>query len=103
MKLAGPQGGRRLDIQITYRFPHIGRKSRGCSPAGRCPIVNIPHYGLYQRLFACCPQRFPIGLSAAVIGFTHSLHLLWDCKVTDAHFPQIMVHIVAEMVEQRLA
>jgi hypothetical protein len=35
----------------------------------------------------------------AVKGLADALHLFWHRQVADTHLPQIVVHVLAEMVE----
>jgi len=103
MKLAGPQGGRRLDIQITYRFPHIGRKAVCRSPRRWGAVVNIARHHPRQTLPVVCSSGRPVGLCPAVECLAQALHFPRDRHVADPHFPQIMVHIPTKPVKKCLA
>ena len=103
MKLAGSQGGRRLIIQITYRFPHIGRKAACRSRRWRGPVIDVAGHGLCQNPIIFRGKRCPVGLRPAIESLTHALHFLWHRKVANPHFPQIMVHILTKPVKKRLA
>ena len=76
----------------------------GGEPARLLDLLTVEDI-LAQRLrqgLAPVGQRQIIGRGAAIKGLAEGLHALGHFEVADAQFAQIIVHIVAKMVEQRL-
>ena len=88
--------------QLTYRPPHIGRKTCGRSPAGRVLAVDIPLQSFHECLFAITRQTCPICLCTPIKRFPDALHVFGHRKIADPHFAQITVHVRTEMIEERL-
>ncbi len=103
MEFPSLQGGRRLACQITYRFPHIGRKAAWRSPRSRGAVVNVPRHSLFQKHPLIRRKGRPVGLRPAVESLTHALHFLRYRQVADPHLPQIVVHILTKPVKKPLA
>ena len=65
------------------------------------PFRIFLHNRLRQRL-AALRQRKVIGRRPAIEGLAEGLHALRHREVANSHLAQIIVHIVAKMVEQPL-
>ncbi len=103
MKIASLQRGRHLVLQITYRFPHIGRKAACRSARSWGAVVNVSCHRLRQSLPIVRSKSRAIGLCAAIESFPHALHFLRYRQVTDPHFPQVIVHILTKPIKKPLA
>ena len=86
-------------VESGHRGLGIGRKQAGLFDV--LAVQDILAHRLRQCL-AALGQRKIIGRRPAVEGLAEGLHALRHREVADAHLAQIIVHIVAKMVEQRL-
>ena len=76
----------------------------GCKQAGLLDVLAVQDI-LAHRLRQCLAalrQRQVIGRRPAIEGLAEGLHALRHLEVADPHLAQIIVHIVAKMVEQPL-
>ncbi len=71
--------------------PRLSRRRRRCATSASASAWS-----------SAAASAASIGLRAAVEGLADPLHLLGHRQVADAHLAQIVVHVVAETVEQRL-
>ena len=65
-------------------------------------ILDDPPTHGGTAVFVAESEREIVGCRAAIERFAEGLHPFRHREVADAHFTQIIVHIVAKMVEQRL-
>ena len=62
---------------------------------------HYPDVPYYRQRLAAIGEREVIGRGPAIEGFAEGLHSFRHRKVAHTHLAQIVVHIVAKMVEQR--
>ena len=86
-------------VERLDRSAHIGRKRRGVRSIGLEQDVAGERLGKRR---AAGRKRRVIGGGAAIEGFGESEHRLRHREVADAHFAQVVVHVAAEVIEQRL-
>ena len=79
------------------RLAHRRRAGGRCVPALQDVLAKRPR----QRLGAI-GEREVVSGAAAIEGLTEGLHAFGHREVAHAHFPEIRVHIGAEMVEKSL-
>jgi len=103
MQLPSHKRRRLLHPDIPYRFPHIGSETVWGGWYWRGAIVNIFYHGLDQSLLALRCQRGPVGLRPAIERPADAPHFFWHREVAHAHFAQIVVHVLTEPIEKRLA
>ena len=96
-----PLDQRRLVLPVERRHRRLGIGRELARLFDVLAVEDILAQRLRQRL-AALGQRQIVGRGAAIKRLAEGLHPLRHLEVADAHFAQIVVHIVAKMVEQRL-